>query len=231
MIHNFIDNILSLFYPDVCAACGSLLYKNEKTVCLSCRVLLPKTAYEKDDHNPVARMFWGRIPFHAVSSCYFFSKHGKIQHLVHELKYKKNKDAGLFLGNELAKSLSESPYFSGIDFIVPVPLHPKKMHKRGYNQSEIIGKGMTEIIPAELNTTNLVRSVASATQTHKSRLARWDNVKDIFILNRPEEFAGRHVLLIDDVITTGSTIEACGRALLQAPDIKISVAAAACAVS
>ncbi len=176
-------------------------------------------------------MFWGRIPFHAVSSCYFFSKQGKIQHLVHELKYKKNKDAGLFLGNELAKSLSESPYFSGIDFIVPVPLHPKKMHKRGYNQSEIIGKGMTEIIPAELNTTNLVRSVASATQTHKSRLARWDNVKDIFILNRPEEFAGRHVLLIDDVITTGSTIEACGRALLQAPDIKISVAAAACAVS
>ena len=231
MARNFIENLLSLFYPDVCAACGTLLYKGEETVCLSCRVLLPKTGYEKDDHNPIARMFWGRIPFHAVSSCYFFSKQGKIQHLIHELKYKQNKEAGLFLGKELAKTLSESRFFSDIDFIVPVPLHPKKMHKRGYNQSEIIGKGMLETIPAQLSTSNLVRAVASSTQTRKTRSARWENVKDIFVLKRPDEFAGRHVLLIDDVITTGSTIEACGRVLAQAPDIKISVAAAACAVS
>lgn len=226
-----IDDVLSLLYPQVCAACGTLLYRNEEIVCLSCRVLLPKTGFEKDENNPISRIFWGRIPFNSASACFFFSKKGKIQHLIHELKYKKNIDAGLFLGNETAKELSQSSLYQGIDFIVPVPLHPKKIQKRGYNQSEIIGQGMTELLGCKLNSTNLNRAVASTTQTKKSRFARWENVKDIFVLNRPEEFAGKHILLIDDVITTGSTIEACGRVLLQAPGIKVSVAAAACAVS
>ncbi|NOU46488.1 MAG: ComF family protein [Bacteroidales bacterium] len=225
------DNLLSLLYPQVCAACGTLLYSHEETVCLSCRVLLPKTGYEKEESNPVSRVFWGRIPFNAVSACYFFSKQGKIQHLIHELKYKKNTDAGLFLGKEIAKELIQSPLYQNIDCIVPVPLHPKKIRIRGYNQSEIIGKGMAEVIQSRLNTNNLLRTAASTSQTKKSRFARWENVKDIFVLNQPEEFAGKHILLVDDVITTGSTIEACGRALMQSPGIKVSVAAAACAVS
>jgi ComF family protein len=228
---SLIDNFLSLLYPQVCAACGTLLLKEEATVCLSCRILLPKTGYEMDDNNPVSRVFWGRIPFNAVSACFFFSKQGKIQHLIHELKYKKNTDAGLFLGNEIAKELIQSPLYQNIDFIVPVPLHPKKIRIRGYNQSEIIGRGMIEIVQCKLSTSNLARAVASTTQTKKSRFARWENVKDIFVLNRPEEFAGKHILLIDDVITTGSTIEACGRMLMQSQGIKVSVAAAACAVS
>jgi ComF family protein len=226
-----IDNLLSLLYPQVCAACGTLLYSHEEVVCLSCRVLLPKTGYEMNENNPVSRIFWGRIPFNTVSACYFFSKQGKIQHLIHELKYKKNTDAGMFLGKEIAKELMQSPLYQNIDFVVPVPLHPKKKRIRGYNQSEIIGRGMVEIMPGKLNNNNLIRSVSSSSQTKKSRFARWENVKDIFVLSRPAEFSGKHVLLIDDVITTGSTIEACGRVLMQAPDIKVSVAAAACAVS
>lgn len=225
-----IDDLLSLLYPQVCAACGTLLFKHEEIVCLSCRVLLPKTGYEMDDNNPVSRIFWGRIPFHAVSACYFFSKQGKIQHLIHELKYKKNTEAGLFLGEEIAKELIQSDLYQNIDFIVPVPLHPKKIRIRGYNQSEILGRGMTKIMQSKLSTSNLTRAVASSSQTKKSRFARWENVKDIFVLNRPDEFAGKHILLIDDVITTGSTIEACGRILMQSPEIKVSVAAAACAV-
>jgi len=226
-----LDDFLSLLYPQVCAACGTLLYRQEETVCLSCRMLLPKTGYEKEDNNPISRIFWGRIPFNAVSACFFFSKQGKIQHLIHELKYKKNADAGYFLGREIGKELAQSSYYQGIDYIVPVPLHPTKMRIRGYNQSEIIGKGIREIMCCTLSNDNLSRAVASKTQTKKSRFARWENVKDIFKLNRPEEFAGKHVLLVDDVITTGSTIEACGKVLMQAPAIKVSVAAAACAVS
>ncbi len=231
LMKEIIESVLSLLFPRVCAACGKLLYKGEDTVCLSCRVLLPRTHFETDERNPIARIFWGRIPFHAVSACYYFSKHGKVQHLIHELKYKKNREAGLFLGRELATSLTQSEVFHSIDCIVPVPLHPKKLRKRGYNQSEVIALGMAEIMPVQLDTTTLRRAVASTSQTKKSRMARWENVKDIFELADPEKFAGKHVLLIDDVITTGSTIEACGRVLAQAPDIKISVAAAACAVS
>jgi len=226
-----LDDFISLLYPEVCAACGQGLYKWEKTVCLRCQHLLPKTGYETDPNNPLAHIFWGRIPFHAVTACYFFSKEGKVQHLVHELKYKGNREAGLFLGLELGKSILDAPLFAAIDFLVPVPLHPKRQHKRGYNQSEIIALGMKETLGVEIITDNLVRAVSTSTQTKKSRQARWENVKDIFVVRRPEQFEGKHILLIDDVITTGSTLEACGNILIKNCTLQLSVATAACAIS
>ncbi|KAF0131959.1 MAG: putative amidophosphoribosyltransferase [Bacteroidetes bacterium] len=226
---NFFTDLLAIFYPEVCPACGTLLSKDEKTICLSCRFLMPKTGYETVTDNPMARMFWGRTHLHAVSACYFFAKKGRVQHLIHDLKYKSNRDAGLFLGKEMAEEIKRSALYSEIDFIVPVPLHPKKIRIRGYNQSEILALGMREILPAPLSTDNLVRAIATDTQTKKSREARWRNVKDIFMMKNPEQFANKHILLIDDVITTGSTIEACANVLAAAPGIKISVAAAACA--
>lgn len=228
---NLLSDLISLFYPEVCAACGMLLYRHEDTVCLSCRYLLPDTGYELVADNPVARMFWGRVRFEQVSAMYFFAKKGKVQHLVHELKYKSNRDAGLFLGREMGKKLSASPLYRDIDYVVPVPLHARRQRIRGYNQSEVIARGIKETTGWRTDTTNLNRAGATETQTRKSRSARWDNVKDIFQLQNPDRFAAKHILLIDDVITTGSTIEACALALSAAANIRVSVAAAACATS
>jgi ComF family protein len=147
------------------------------------------------------------------------------------LKYKGNRDAGHFLGVELGKSLKNAPLFNDIDFIVPVPLHPKREQKRGYNQSEVIARGMQEVLGTPLITDNLVRAVATTTQTKKSRQARWENVKDIFVLRNPDQFTNKHILLIDDVITTGSTLEACGLKLKSQTNLRLSIATAACAIS
>jgi len=230
-ITSLFDALLSLFYPEVCAACGTGLLRQEKTVCLTCMHTLPKTGYELVSDNPLARIFWGRIPFEAVTATFFFSKHGKIQHLIHELKYKNNREAGYFLGEQMGESMREAPLFQSVDFLVPVPLHPKRQHKRGYNQSEVIAQGINRTFPVPLAMDVLYRTVATSTQTRKSRQARWENVKEIFALKNSEKLEGKHVLLLDDVITTGSTLEACGAVLQTIPGIKISVATAACAVS
>jgi ComF family protein len=226
-----LGDLISLFYPETCAACSTLLHRNEETVCLSCRFLLPDTGYEHITDNPVARIFWGRIRFEQVGAIYFFSKKGKVQHLIHELKYKGNRDAGLFLGREMGKRLAASELYHNIDYLVPVPLHARRQSKRGFNQSEVIARGIMKETGWKLDTTNLIRSGATETQTRKSRSARWENVKDIFQLQNPTRFSGKHILLIDDVITTGSTLEACALALSAAENIRVSVAAAACATN
>ena len=226
---NIINSIVGLFYPSVCAACGTSLFGWEKLVCTRCRSLLPKTGYELNEDNPLARLFYGKVRMKAVTACFFFSKEGKVQHLIHELKYKGNSDAGIFLGQELGKSIKEAPLFQGIDYLVPVPLHPKREKERGYNQSVMIAQGITEKTGIPIGKGFLVRSVNTATQTHKSKEERWQNVKDIFEVQHAEQLEGKHVLLIDDVLTTGATLEACALKLSTIPGITISCAAAACA--
>ena len=225
----FLNHIVNLFYPRVCAACGNLLMSKEETVCLSCRYLLPKTLYEKNADNPLAQMFYGQINFHAVTAEFFFSKTGKVQHLLHQLKYEGNKDAGFFLGQQLGESINEAELFQEIDYIIPIPLHPKKEHIRGYNQSHVIAQGVEDVTEIPIMKDCLYRKVFTSTQTKKSREERWDNVKDIFDIKNGERLKGQHILLIDDVLTTGATLMAAGKTLSQIPDIKISVATAACA--
>ena len=226
---DWLDSILNLFYPRVCAACGEALLKDEETVCLKCRYTLPRTGYELNPDNPVAQSFYGRVPFHAVTSCFFFAKSGKVQHLIHQLKYKGNKEAGVFLGQQIGESIKEAPLFQGIDFLIPVPLHPKREKQRGYNQSLMIAQGIHEVTGIPIGDKCLVRVVYTATQTHKTAEERYKNVKDIFEIRFPEELEGKHVLLIDDVLTTGATLESCAHQLEIIPGIKISVATAACA--
>ena len=225
----FLNHLINLFYPRVCAACGNLLMSNEETVCLTCRYLLPKTLYEKNADNPLAQMFYGQINFHAVTAEFFFSKTGKVQHLLHQLKYEGNKDAGFFLGQQLGESIKETELFQRIDYIIPIPLHPKKEHIRGYNQSHVIAQGVEDVTEIPIMKDCLYRKVFTSTQTKKSREERWNNVKDIFDVKNRERLEGKHILLIDDVLTTGATLLAAGKTLSQIPDITVSVATAACA--
>ena len=177
----------------------------------------------------MARLFYGRVRLKAVTACFFFSKEGKVQRLIHELKYKGNADAGVFLGQELGKTIKEAPLFEGLDYLIPVPLHPKREKERGYNQSMMIAQGINEVTEIPIGDQYLVRSVNTATQTHKSKEERWQNVKDIFEVRHAEQLEGKYVLLIDDVLTTGATLEACALKLSAVKGITISCATAACA--
>lgn len=168
-IREWLDCIINLFYPRVCAACGDALLKDEETVCLKCRYLLPKTGYEKNPENPLAQGFYGRVKFHAVTACFFFAKQGKVQHLIHELKYKGNWEAGVFLGQQLGESIKDAPLFQGIDYLVPVPLHPKREKKRGYNQSMMIASGISETTGIPIGDKYLIRVVNTSTQTKNRR--------------------------------------------------------------
>lgn len=226
---DWLHSILNLFYPRVCAACGETLLKDEETVCLKCRYLLPKTGYELNPDNPLAQTFYGRVKFHAVTACFFFAKSGKVQHLIHELKYKGNKEAGVFLGQQLGETIKDALLFQGIDYLIPVPLHPKREKQRGYNQSLMIAKGINEVTGIPIGDKYLIRAVNTATQTKKSAEERYKNVKDIFEVRFPEELEGKHVLLIDDVLTTGATLESCAHQLENISGIVISAATAACA--
>ena len=227
---NFIDSLIGLFYPSVCAACGNSLFRWEDLVCTRCRNLLPRTGYEHDGDNPLAHLFYGKVRLKAVTACFFFSKDGKVQRLIHELKYKGNKDAGVFLGQEIGRTIKEAELYQGIDYLIPVPLHPKRERERGYNQSLMIAQGISEVTGIAVGGDFLFRSVHTATQTHKNKDERWENVKDIFALRHPERLEGKYVLLVDDVLTTGATLEACALKLSAIADITISCATAACAV-
>ena len=169
------------------------------------------------------------MPFNAVMAEFFFSKTGKVQHLVHGLKYHGCRENGVFLGQEIGKSLLQAADYQGIDYIIPIPLHPKKEKIRGYNQSHVIAEGISEIINIPIAEKCLVRRVFTDTQTRKTRDERWENVKDIFELKNAEKLQNKHVLLVDDVLTTGATLMSAGKALMQVEGIKISVATVACA--
>ena len=226
---DWFNSILNLFYPRVCAACGEPLLKDEKTVCLKCRYLLPKTGYELNLENPLAQHFYGRVRFHAVTACFFFAKTGKVQHLIHELKYKGNKEAGFFLGQQLGETIKDAPLFQSIDYLIPVPLHPKREKQRGYNQSLVIALGIHEATGITVVDKYLIRAVYTNTQTHKTADERFNNVQNVFEVRFADELAGKHVLLVDDVLTTGATLESCAQALESIPGITISIATAACA--
>ena len=218
------EDFLSLFYPRLCAGCQTALVRGEEVICLGCLADLPKTGFEKVPVNPVAQLFWGRADIQLATAFCSFDKGGIMQHLMHQLKYKGSREIGNKLGRLLGTDLIRCTSYRDIDLLVPVPLHPKREHKRGYNQSVEIGKGMSEAMEKPLMLGNLIRNHYSTTQTNKGRFERWENVKELFSVREPELLEGKHLLLIDDVVTTGSTLEACAQVLLKVPGTKVSIA-------
>jgi ComF family protein len=225
------DDFIDLLYPRVCLACGNSLFSKEKIICTSCIYKLPKTNFHTEKENPLSKIFLGRINIESVAAYYLFKKGSKVQHLLHQFKYKGNREIGKFIGELYGHELKKTESFGSVDTIIPVPLHKKKEKKRGFNQSEYFAKGLSISMKNEINTKTLFREKMSETQTKKTKFKRWENVNNIFLIRNSENIKGKHILLVDDVITTGSTIEACAEALQQIPDIKISVAAIACTIN
>ena len=217
-------DILNLFFPLNCAACGNYLFKSEKVICTSCLFQLPKTNFHLQKENIISDIFIGRVPINTATAFFTFNKGSRYQKLIHKLKYKGQAEIGIELGKHFGSFLMKSEYYQDIDAIVPVPLHPKKKKIRGYNQSEMIAKGMAKSMNSELVVDILIRNIHSESQTRKNKIERWLNVKDVFEIKSSEKLKNKHILLVDDVITTGATIEACAQKLLRIENIKISIA-------
>lgn len=221
---SYLADFVSLLFPELCAACRESLVANEHLICTGCLYGLPFTNFHLQPDNIVARQFWGKIPLEAAYAMCYFTKGGKIQNLMHQFKYKGIKEIGNLLGSLTGDQLIKSEVFNTVDMIVPVPLHKKRMRQRGYNQSACFAEGLAQKLNATVEVDNLVRVIATETQTHRSRFARFENMQEVFVINDPERLTGKHILLVDDIVTTGSTLEACGAQLLKVPGLKLSIA-------
>jgi ComF family protein len=218
-----LNYLAELFFPRLCVVCGDRLIEQEQWICLHCLHHIPRTNFHLDGENRVAQLFYGRVQIESATSFFYFSKGSKYQSLLHNLKYKGMKELGAEIGKHFAIDLMQSEVFSSVDIVCPVPLHPSKEKKRGYNQSWWIASGIARQMQKELSADNLKRVTATETQTRKSRFERWQNVEGIFELSDPEAFSGKHVLLVDDVVTTGSTLEACAQTILSQTGAKVSI--------
>jgi len=223
-----IRDILDLVYPRICASCDHNKPVHGQIFCLDCLVGLPQTRYHLAPDNPFEQHFWGRVDIHAGAAMYFFIPGGRTQTLLHNIKYRRRSDIAEKVGILYGRQLSQSVRFRHIDLIIPVPLHWRKQKKRGFNQSEAFAQGLALSMDTELNTTILKRVVHTETQTRKSREQRVENMKGAFVVNDPQAIAHRHVLLVDDVLTTGATLEACANRLSQVEGVKISLLTIAC---
>jgi len=226
MLKHYLQGLIGLFYPRLCAVCGNALYLNEEVLCLKCYAGLPRTGFHTDVENEVARLFWGRIPVMQATAFIVFNKDSHYSSILHELKYKGQRHIGMEMGRLFGLELRGSP-FAETDLIHPVPLHPGKLQKRGYNQSELIAKGLSSVLQVPVMTGLVIRTLETGTQTRKSRYERWENVRGTFQVARPELLLNKHVLLVDDVITTGATIEACAESLLSISGVSVSIASLA----
>lgn len=223
LLFRWYTDFLDIFYPNLCIICNESLLRGEVQICLHCLHGIPTTNFHLHPDNSVEKRFWGKVPLYRGTSFFFFQKGSPFQKLLHELKYRGNKEIGAIIASFAAADLLEAPAFCSVDVLVPVPLHPRKYAKRGYNQSEWIAKGLAGVLHKPVDTLHLRRIRENATQTKKSVFDRYKNTEGIFHLTDTTVFEGRHVLLIDDVLTTGSTLEACMIALMTTPNIRISL--------
>ncbi|HNW50054.1 MAG TPA: ComF family protein [Prolixibacteraceae bacterium] len=223
MLKQLVNDFSSLIYPNLCIGCGRGLVTGENYICYHCLVGMPRTYFHLVKGNPLEQIFWGRVPIEKATSWFFYRKGSDYQHFLHHLKYKGLREIGVEMGRNFGAELVATNYFGDVDLMVPVPLHPKKEKQRGYNQSVAIAEGLSQHLNVPIDNGVLIRQHYSETQTKKGRFERWENVSDLFGLTHDEYFAGKHVLLVDDVVTTGSTLEACARKILECNGAKVSV--------
>ena len=221
MKKTLLTDLWQLFFPRSCLLCGQPLQKGEEHICFRCLVALPRTHLQKE--NELEKSLWGKLPIERANAFLFYAKGGDVRKLLFELKYYGNADLGRFLGRCMASELLPSGFFNDMDCIVPVPLHARKQKKRGYNQSEVLAEGIASVTNIPMAKHLLARSKDIETQTHKGNYERWENVRDVFECLSPEELTGKHILLVDDVLTTGATIVACSDALGKIPGLQISI--------
>ena len=225
------ESIINLFFPKVCSGCNSFLLTNENVICTVCRHDIPLTNHHLNSENDASKKFYGRIPILHASALFYFHKKGIVQQLIHNLKYKGHEEIGSIVGEWYSEDLSRMEFIQTVDEIIPVPLHPRKLKERGYNQVTAFGKALSSSLNLTYNDSLLIRNIYSKTQSKKNLLGRTEGIETIFDVSFSERDHNKHFLLIDDVITTGSTLEACSRALLKIPGAKISIVCMAMAQS
>jgi len=221
---SILSPLAHLFYPHTCTGCGSDLVDEDNLLCLKCVNDLPHTNFAMHANNHVEKIFWGRLPVSAAMSEFYFAKGGLIQTLIHQFKYKGNKDIGLYLGAMMGSSLLQNNRFTKIDALVPLPLYADKEFKRGFNQAAILCTGMAKVLELPVITNNVLRKRFTETQTKKHRTERWENVESSFHVIDDKQLNNKHILLVDDVVTTGATLESCGTEILKVPETLLSIA-------
>lgn len=222
-LHEILLDFVALIYPQYCLACECALVKGEDTVCTRCMIEMPKTDYHLDRDNLFFRKLQGRVTLKYVMALFKFTKEGRVQQLLHTLKYKNHPEIGMKLGELYGLALKED-YNAEFDIIIPVPLHISRQRTRGYNQSAEFGKGLSAILEIPCREDVLLKVLRTETQTRKTKLNRWENVNKVFIVSNLKELKGKRVLLVDDVITTGATLEACAKILLDHHCKNVSIA-------
>lgn len=226
-IQNLIRDFTNLLYPQLCPACDAPLHNSEKEICIKCEYDLPFTDFHVHQDNPLAKQFWGRVPLHSAMALLYFQQGNKTQNLMHQIKYKNQPQVGFLLGEMIGKRLIAGAGHKDIDYIVPVPIHQKRQRARGYNQSEYIANGIAEVLKVPVKTKVLIKYKETKSQTKHERFKRFENLEDVFMVLQPNLITGKNILLVDDVITTGATLEACATIINQHQPQKLSLAAAA----
>lgn len=222
-LSDLFQDFVTLIYPRYCMACQGGLVKGEEILCTKCIHELPRTDYHREQENPLFKRLFGRVPLQFGFAFLHFKKGGKVQHLLHEFKYNNHPEIGRKIGTVYGDELLQSGYNLHFDAILPIPLHPVKQRRRGYNQSEEFALGLSQTLDIPCISGAVERTLKTETQTRKTKLKRWENVKEVFQVVQTENVFGKRILLVDDVITTGATVEACGQALINAGCTQLSV--------
>jgi ComF family protein len=224
LLNTIKESLLHFLFPHVCETCGTDVLEPDHFLCLRCLAALPKTEFHLYPNNPVEKIYWGRLPLTSATAQYYFTKGSMMQHLMHQLKYRGNRELGLYLGKLMGYALEASNRFRYVDALVPLPLFPTKERARGYNQATVLCEGIASVMQKPVLKDVVIRTMHTESQTKKNRVERWLNMEGRFELQKPTAIAEKHILLVDDVVTTGATLEACGAMLLEVPNVQLSVA-------
>ena len=224
-----LQSLQDLFFPPSCKSCSRHLQSAEHFICTDCRHHLPLTNYHKNNDDAIKKLFYGRLTIENATALFHFEKRGGVQQLMHNLKYRGDKKISAFLGEWLGYELAQNSNYTQVDLVVPVPIHPKKKKTRGYNQVDGFAKAIAHHLDARYSDSLLVKSKNTKTQVFKGRFTRSDEVFEAFSISDATQEKGHHILLVDDILTTGATLEACAIQLLQIPNITLSVAVMAIA--